>query len=233
MPSAAGRLLEAEVAALDALLSDPARPYVVVLGGAKVSGKLGVLRHLLPRVDAVLIGGGMCFTLLAARGYEIGSSLIEEAMLDEVRDLLASEVGHRIVLPEDVMVADRFAADAGHEVVDVTAIPGDTIGLDIGPKTSERFGSTVEKAASVFWNGPMGVFEWEPFRSGTAEIATAMARSNGYTVVGGGDSVAAIRLLGLESKMSHVSSGGGAGLEMLEGKELPGVEALRRWADDA
>jgi phosphoglycerate kinase len=231
LPSAAGRLLEKEVAALGALLEDPPRPYVVVLGGAKVSDKLGVMKNLLPKVDLMLVGGGMCFTLLAADGYEIGTSLVEESMIGEVRDLLRSEYGGRILLPDDIVVADEFAADASHDTVSASNMPEGRMGLDIGPETIGRFGGVVTAAQSVFWNGPMGVFEWEAFRAGTEGVAAAVAQSDGFTVIGGGDSVAAIRLLGKESDVKHVSSGGGAGLEMLEGKELPGIAALRRWAD--
>ena len=233
LPSAAGLLLDAEVAALSTLLENPARPYVVALGGAKVSDKLAVMRYLLPKVDLMLVGGGMCFTLLAAGGYEVGSSLVEESMVAEVADLLGSADGGKIVLPEDVVAADRFAEDASYDVVPAFAIPDDRMGLDIGPDTTARFGAVLEEAASVFWNGPMGVFEWEAFRAGTTGVAEAVARSRGFTVIGGGDSVAAIRLLGLENDVSHVSSGGGAGLEMLEGRELPGIAALRKWAEDA
>ena len=228
LPAAAGRLLAAEVESLSQLLTDPERPYVVVLGGAKVSDKLGVMKHLLPRVDHMLVGGGMCFTLLAAQGHSVGTSLVEESMVGEIRDLLATEEGAKIVLPFDVVVADRFAEDADHRVVAATEIPDGTMGLDIGPEATLAFGRTVEDAASVFWNGPMGVFEWEAFRSGTAGVAEAVAASEGFTVIGGGDSVAAIRMLGRENEISHVSSGGGAGLEMLEGKTLPGIAALGR-----
>ncbi len=231
LPSAAGRLLEAEVVAFGALLEDPDRPYVVALGGAKVSDKLGVMEHLLGRVDLMLVGGGMCFTLLVGAGYEVGTSLVEEEMIPEVSRLLRSDLGGRIVLPDDVVVADRFASDAAHQVTPARAIPDDMMALDIGPATVARFGSVLESAASVFWNGPMGVFEWEAFRDGTAGIAAAVARCRGYTTVGGGDSVAALRMLGLEGDVDHVSSGGGAGLELLEGKELPGLAALARWAD--
>ena len=226
LPAAAGRLLAAEVESLSRLLTNPERPYVVVLGGAKISDKLGVMQHLLPRVDRMLVGGGMCFTLLAAQGYSVGSSLVEESMVDEIRELLATEDGAKIVLPVDVVVADRFSEDAAHWVVAATEIPVGMMGLDIGPEATRVFGTAVEAAASVFWNGPMGVFEWEAFRSGTAGVAEAVARSQGFTVIGGGDSVAAIRMLGKESEVSHVSSGGGAGLEMLEGKLLPGIAAL-------
>ena len=227
LPSAAGRLLQSEIEAFDQLLHDPARPYVVIMGGAKVSDKLGVIDNLLPSVDLMLIGGGMCFTLLKAAGFDIGTSLFEESMLGEVNDLLASEHGDKVVLPTDVVVADRFAADADHRVVPVSEIPDGWMGLDIGPATVERFSGAVREAESVFWNGPMGVFEWDAFRAGTEGIADAVASSDGYTVVGGGDSVAAIRLLGREDDVAHVSSGGGAGLETLEGALLPGIAALQ------
>jgi phosphoglycerate kinase len=230
LPSAAGLLLAAEIDAFSRLLGEPERPYVVVLGGAKVSDKLGVIRSLLPKVDLMLVGGGMCFTLLAAGGYRIGDSLVEESMLEEVTAVLEGEGGAKVVLPTDIVVADRFAADASHEVVSATAIPDGVMGLDIGPETIERFGAVVEEAESVFWNGPMGVFEWDAFRAGTAGVAEAVAASHGYTVVGGGDSVAALRLLGRAGDVSHLSSGGGAGLEMIEGKTLPGVAALEKWS---
>lgn len=227
LPSAAGLLLAAEVEAMQRLLESPDRPYVVVLGGAKVSDKLGVIRSLLPKVDLMLVGGGMCFTLLAAGGYEVGSSLVEEDQIDEVRDVLQSEGGNKVVLPMDIVVADTFAEDAGHQVVPATAIPESMMGLDIGPAATERFGDVVRSAASVFWNGPMGVFEWEAFKAGTEGVARALAANqDGFTVVGGGDSVAALRDMGLEGGISHVSSGGGAGLEMLEGKVLPGIAVL-------
>ena len=226
LPAAAGRLLETEIESLSRLLTDPQRPYVVVLGGAKVSDKLGVMKHLLPRVDQMLVGGGMCFTLLAAQGHSVGTSLVEESMVDEIKELLATEDGAKIMLPTDVVVADRFAEDADHWVVAATEIPVGMMGLDIGPETTVDFGRAVEDAASVFWNGPMGVFEWDAFRSGTAGVAEAEAAGEGFTVIGGGDSVAAIRMLGIEDDVSHVSSGGGAGLEMLEGKLLPGIAEL-------
>lgn len=226
LPSVAGPLLLAEVEALGALLENPGRPFSVILGGAKISDKLAVIESLLPRVDHMLIGGGMCFTLLAAQGFEVGESLLEAAMIPVVRDLLASPDGAKIHLPVDIVVADRFAADADHQVVPASAIPADWVGLDIGPETTAQFIELIRVSASVFWNGPMGVFEWEPFRRGTAEVAAAVAASTGFTVVGGGDSVAALRLLGLEDGPSHVSTGGGAGLELLEGKELPGIAVL-------
>ena len=230
LPSAAGRLLEAEIEAFSRLLGEPDRPYVVILGGAKVSDKLEVIKHLLPSVDLMLVGGGMCFTLLKAGGYSIGDSLVEESMIDEVKAVLDGPGGSKIVLPDDIVVADHFAADAAHRIVPGTAIPDGMMGLDIGPETVRRFGDVIEEAASVFWNGPMGVFEWEAFRSGTAGIAAAVASSDGYTVVGGGDSVAALRLLERDHEVSFVSSGGGAGLQMLEGKTLPGIAVLERWS---
>lgn len=229
--SAAGLLLAKEVESLSVLLGDPDRPYLVILGGAKISDKLAVMEHLLPRVDEMIVGGGMCFTLLRAQGYEVGSSLVEESMLEVVGGLLAGEHGHKISLPSDIVVATAFAQDADHEVVAVDAIPADMMGLDIGPASIAAFKTVIDGAASVFWNGPMGVFEWEAFRAGTAGVAAALAETDGFTVIGGGDSVAAIRLLGREDQISHVSSGGGAGLELLEGKVLPGVAALERWND--
>lgn len=228
LPSAAGDLLRSEVEALSRLLEEPERPYVVVLGGAKVSDKLGVMRQLLPKVDMMLVGGGMCFTLLAASGYEIGTSLLEDSMVGEVGSLLESEHGDKIMLPVDIVVAEEFAADAANRIVAATEIPHGMMGLDIGPESVARFSEVVGTAASVFWNGPMGVFEWDAFRAGTAGVARAIADSPGFTVIGGGDSVAAIRMLGFENEVSHVSSGGGAGLEMLEGKTLPGIAVLGR-----
>ena len=229
--SAAGPLLVQEVEALGALLTDPPHPFTVVLGGAKVSDKLGVIKSLLPKVDMMLIGGGMCFTLLKAEGYEIGSSLVEPDRLDEVAGVLRSEYGDRIRLPDDIVVADQFMADAARDVVTRNAIPDDWMGLDIGPATAAGFAAAIRGSRAVFWNGPMGVFEWERFRSGTEEVSRALTDHSGFTVVGGGDSVAALRLLGLEGEVSHLSTGGGAGLEMLEGKTLPGLAALERWAD--
>ena len=231
LPSAAGRLLEAEVKALGRLLDSPERPFVVILGGAKVSDKLAVMKHLLPKVDLMLVGGGMCFTLLKAGGYEVGNSLLEEAMLPEIAEMLGSEDGGKVVLPLDIVAAESFAEDAAHKVVSSVEMPDDAIGLDIGPQSVERFAGAIAAGRSVFWNGPMGVFEWEAFRAGTAGVAEAMANSDGFTVVGGGDSVAAIRMLGREDDVSHVSTGGGAGLEMLEGIQLPGIAALEAAAD--
>ena len=229
LPSAAGYLLEKEVSTLSALLGEPDRPYVVILGGAKVSDKLAVMEHLLPKVDKMIVGGGMCFTLLKAQGHDIGDSLVEESMVEVVGGLLEGEFGSKIVLPTDIVAAATFAEDADYVVTSVAEIPDGTMGLDIGPESIAAFRAIVDDADSVFWNGPMGVFEWESFRAGTAGVAESLANTDGFTVIGGGDSVAAIRLLGREDQVSHVSSGGGAGLELLEGKELPGITALERW----
>lgn len=227
LPSVAGRLLMREIAAFDKLLATDDRPYVVVMGGAKISDKLGVIENLLPKVDLMLIGGGMCFTLLQAAGFSVGRSLVEESMLPTVADLFRSEHGDKIVLPRDIVVAEEFSDDSPSAIVPVAEIVGDGMGLDIGPSTVAQFSTAITEAESVFWNGPMGVFEWEAFRSGTEGVADAVANSDGYTVVGGGDSVAAIRILGIEDQVTHVSSGGGAGLAMLEGATLPGIDVLR------
>jgi phosphoglycerate kinase len=228
--SAAGGLMDAEVTAFQRLLQHPERPYVVVLGGAKVSDKLGVMEALLPKVDALLVGGAMCFTLLAAEGYDIGTSRVEPDMMDEVRRVLDGPYGGRVTLPVDIVVADEFASDAAHAVVKATDMPSDRMGLDIGPETVARFGAIIEGADTVFWNGPMGVFEWEAFAGGTKGVAEAVGRSTAYTVAGGGDSVAALRQFGLDGAVSHLSTGGGAGLELLEQGSLPGLDVLRRWA---
>jgi phosphoglycerate kinase len=224
--SVAGPLLDAELKSLGRLLTDTDRPYTVVLGGAKVSDKLAVIENLLPRVDRMLIGGGMCFTFLKAQGHEVGNSLVEESMIESVTTFVDDE---RIALPTDVVVGDSFSEDSEWNVTPVTEIPDDWMGLDIGPKTAEDFGVLVRESASVFWNGPMGVFEWEPYRNGTETVARAMGECEGFTAVGGGDSAAALRLLGLEDTVTHLSTGGGAGLELLEGKILPGVAVLERW----
>jgi phosphoglycerate kinase len=229
--SAAGPLLVREIEALGRFVGEPARPYVVVLGGAKVSDKLGVIKNLLPRVDSMLIGGGMCFTLLKAQGIDVGASLVEDEFVEEVTALIEGPDGAKLVLPPDLVVADRFAADASSKVVAAEVIPDGWLGLDIGPQAQELFGQILAAASSVFWNGPMGVFEWAPFRAGTAAVAEAIADCRGFSAVGGGDSVAALGLLGLEDRISHVSTGGGAGLEFLEGKELPGIAVLAKWAD--
>ncbi|MPZ86671.1 MAG: phosphoglycerate kinase [Nitriliruptorales bacterium] len=225
---AAGVLLEREVAVLSRLLTDPPRPYTAVLGGAKVSDKLGVIDNLLGRVDRLLIGGAMCYTFLASQGFDVGASRIEQDRLDAVRDVMerADREGVELLLPSDVVAAAEFRAGAEHETVAAGAIPSGMMGLDIGPETVERFSGRIADAGSVLWNGPMGVFEWDAFAAGTEGVARAIAASDGFTVVGGGDSAAAIRKLGLPSQVTHVSTGGGAALEFLEGIELPGVAAL-------
>ncbi|MEM9799356.1 MAG: phosphoglycerate kinase [Planctomycetota bacterium] len=228
LPSAAGDLLLRECEAFRKVLDAPDRPLVAVLGGAKVSDKLTVIDHLLDQCDAILVGGGMAYTFLAAQGHSIGSSLFEEERLDVCKAALAKakEKGVDLLLPVDHIVADRFAADADAEESDVD-IPDGRLGLDIGPKTRELFAERVRAARTVVWNGPMGVFEMERFRAGTEAIGRALAACEGTTIVGGGDSVAAIHLLGLADAVDHVSTGGGASLELLEGKVLPGIEALR------
>ncbi|MGI5272196.1 phosphoglycerate kinase [Nonomuraea sp. CA-218870] len=229
LPHAAGGLVTAEVEVLRKLTDDTERPYVVVLGGAKVSDKLGVIANLLTSVDRLLIGGGMAYTFLKAQGHEVGGSLLQEDQLDQVRGFLseAAERGVDLVLPVDVLAATHFAADAGYDVVPATEIPADRQGLDIGPRTRELFASKLADARTVFWNGPMGVFEFDEFAGGTAAVAKALIASDAFTVVGGGDSAAAVRRLGLpEDGFSHISTGGGASLEYLEGKTLPGLAAL-------
>jgi len=228
LPHFAGRLVLREVEVLRTLTADPPRPYVVVLGGAKVSDKLAVIEALLPKVDKLLIGGGMCFTFLKAQGHEVGSSLLEPEMVDTCRDLLARGAG-RIVLPTDIVAATAFAADAEHSVVPATAIPADRMGLDIGPETVAAFAAILAGAKTVFWNGPMGVFELAPFAAGTRGVAEAITKVDGFTVVGGGDSAAAVRALEIPADaFSHISTGGGASLEYLEGKTLPGLQALEK-----
>jgi phosphoglycerate kinase len=226
LPHYAGRLVARELDVLTRLTSDPERPYVVVLGGSKVSDKLAVIEALLPKVDRLLIGGGMCFTFLAAQGLGVGSSLLEADQIDTCRGLLA-DAGGRIVLPVDIVCADRFAADAETRVTPADGIPDDLMGLDVGPRTVELFGRELGNARTVFWNGPMGVFELAPFQAGTRGVAQAVAAVDGLSVVGGGDSAAAVRQLGLdEEAYGHISTGGGASLEYLEGRELPGLAVL-------
>jgi phosphoglycerate kinase len=229
LPKAAGRLVQAEQKAFDKVLKNPDRPYVVVLGGSKVSDKLGVINNLISKVDKLLIGGGMAFTFLKAQGFEVGDSLLEVDRIDEVKQLIktAQEKNVEIVLPVDVVISKELDGSAPISVVDAQQIPVGQKGLDIGPKTSELFANKIREAKTVVWNGPMGVFEVNAFASGTKTVAQALANSDAYSVVGGGDSAAAIRLLGLdESKFDHISTGGGASLELLEGKVLPGLAVL-------
>ncbi|TQO18627.1 phosphoglycerate kinase [Rhodoglobus vestalii] len=234
LPSAAGLLIETELDVLERLMVTPERPYTVVLGGSKVSDKLDVIGSLLPRVDSLLVGGGMLFTFLAAQGHKVGASLLETEQLDTVTRYLeqARELGVEIILPTDVVVAEAFGADAAHEVaaadqIENTEFGSGGIGLDIGPDTAARFAEVVRSSKTVFWNGPMGVFEFPAFAAGTEAIAKALAETDGFGVVGGGDSAAAVRALGFDDdQFGHISTGGGASLEFLEGKPLPGLEVL-------
>ncbi|MFC6713884.1 phosphoglycerate kinase [Branchiibius cervicis] len=231
LPQAAGGLVETEVGVLSRL-TRPRRPYAVVLGGAKVSDKLGVIENLLKEADTLLIGGGMVFTFLAAQGYEVGKSLLEADQIDTVKGYLAEAEnrGVDIVLPTDIVAADAFSADAHHEVVAADAIPADQMGLDIGPDSAEAFGAKIRESKTVFWNGPMGAFEMAPYAAGTKAVAEALVdatAAGALTVVGGGDSAAAVRQLGFhDDQFTHISTGGGASLEYLEGKTLPGLAVL-------
>ena len=226
LPGYAGTLVLTEVSTLRRLSETPDRPYAVVLGGSKVSDKLAVIEALLPKVDTLLVGGGMCFTFLAALGHPVGSSLLEPDMVDVCARLLKA-AGDTIGLPRDVVIADKFAADANTRKVAAEDIPDGWMGLDIGPQAVRDFAGALAGAATVFWNGPMGVFELAPFAAGTRGVAETIAGSGAFSVVGGGDSAAAVRLLGLpEDGFSHISTGGGASLEFLEGKSLPGIAVL-------
>ncbi|KTS09328.1 MULTISPECIES: phosphoglycerate kinase [Microbacterium] len=234
VPSAAGLLIQKELEVLDRLTENPERPYTVVLGGSKVSDKLGVIEHLLPRVDKLLVGGGMMFTFLVAEGHKVGSSLLEQDQIDTVKGYLATarERGVEIVLPVDAVVAASFSADAEHVVADAdkledTPFGASGLGLDIGPRTAELFADAIRGSRTVFWNGPMGVFEMKAFEAGTKTVAQALTEVDGLSVVGGGDSAAAVRQLGFaDDQFGHISTGGGASLEFLEGKKLPGLEVL-------
>ncbi|MFC4455695.1 phosphoglycerate kinase [Deinococcus sonorensis] len=228
LPHAGGLLLEAEVKALSRLLEHPEHPYVVIIGGAKVSDKIKVIENLLPKVDRMLIGGGMAYTFIKAQGGSIGNSIHEDDQLDLARRLL-SEYGDKLLLPTDVVAADRFAEDATTQVVPANAIPDGWEGLDAGPQTRAAYAAALQGAKTVFWNGPLGVFEFQAFAAGTNAIAEAVAGlgEGAYTVIGGGDSVSAINKSGQADRVSHISTGGGASLELLEGQQLPGVEAMK------
>jgi len=229
LPHAAGTLVAAEVEVLKKLTINPVRPYGVVLGGSKVSDKIGVIANLLGKVDVMAIGGGMLFTFLAAQGHEVGKSLVEMDLIDTVRGLIkqAEDSGVKLLLPTDIVVAPAFAADATPTLVKATEIPADQMGLDIGPETAAAFAAEIKKCKTVFWNGPMGVFEFPNFAHGTKVVAQALTEVSGISVVGGGDSAAAVRALGFaDSAFGYISTGGGASLEYLEGKELPGLTAL-------
>ena len=234
LPSYAGELISTELKVLERLTINPERPYTVVLGGSKVSDKLGVIENLLPKVNKLLIGGGMVFTFLAAMGYKVGKSLLEQDQIEKVKGFVsrAQELGVELLLPKDIVVADKFAADARFETVPSSGIEAssfgqDAVGLDIGPIASSDFAQAILISRTVFWNGPMGVFEFESFANGTREVARALSETKGFSVVGGGDSAAAVRQLGFsENAFDHISTGGGASLEFLEGKSLPGLEVL-------
>lgn len=228
LPAVSGLLVAMELDTMGAALECPKRPFVAVLGGAKVSDKLGVINHLLEKADTLLVGGGMAYTFLKAQGGSIGTSLCEEDRLDYAREMLAKakERGVPLLLPVDAVTASEFSADAAPVVEDAMSISEGRMGLDIGPKTAERFAEVVRSAGTVVWNGPMGVFEFDAFASGTRAIAQAMADSEAVTIVGGGDSAAAVEQMGFADKITHISTGGGASLEFLEGKELPGVACL-------
>lgn len=234
LPSACGQLIEKELEVLTRLTSTPERPYVVVLGGSKVSDKLGVIDHLLPTVDKLLVGGGMVFTFLAAQGHKVGSSLLEIDQIETCKEYLsrAAELGVEVILPTDIVVASKFGADAEVAVTPAESIESSPfgaagLGLDIGPESAKRFAAEIAASKTVFWNGPMGVFEIEKFANGTQAVAKALTQVNGLSVVGGGDSAAAVRILGFaDSQFGHISTGGGASLEFLEGKKLPGLEVL-------
>ncbi len=223
LPSAAGRLLEREVSTLRGILDEPDRPLVAVVGGAKVTDKIGVLEAFLERADTILVGGAMCFPFFKAQGHEIGDSLCEEAGVEPARKLAGAD---KIKLPEDLVAGRAFKEDTERRELDGVDVPDGWMGLDVGPRTAERYAAIIAEAGTVFWNGPMGAFELEPFAAGTRRVAEAMAECEGTTVVGGGDSAAALAEFGLDDRVDHLSTGGGASLELIEGKSLPGVEAL-------
>lgn len=229
LPAATGLLVAKEIESLGKAVNNPERPYVVVLGGSKVSDKLGVIANLLSKADKLIVGGGMAYTFLAAKGYEVGTSLLEKDQIDTVKGYIetAEKNGVELLLPIDTVVAPYFGADAPATVVPSTEIPADQMGLDIGPKTRELFADAIKSAKTVVWNGPMGVFEFPAFAEGTKAVAKAMSESDAFSVIGGGDSASAVRNLGFdESTFSHISTGGGASLELLEGKALPGIAVL-------
>lgn len=228
LPSVAGLLMKRELDVLSTLLRDPERPFYAVFGGAKIGEKINIVRNLLDRLDVIIIGGGMCFTFFKAKGYFIGGSKVEDDMVETARDLLnlAEERGKELLLPVDIVVGDRFDANAERKTVGVESIPENWMGLDIGPRTADIYSEKLKQARTIFWNGPMGVFEFPAFSHGTEKVAESIAESGATTIVGGGDSVAALEKFGLAGKMTHISTGGGASMKFLEGAELPGVAAL-------
>jgi len=229
LPGVSGFLIQKELDFMGKALEAPARPFVAILGGAKVSDKIGVINNLLEKVDTLIIGGGMAFTFLKAQGYGIGKSMLEEDKIALAKELIAKAKarGVNLLLPVDVVAAEAFAADAAYKVVSIDAIPNESMGLDVGPETAKIFTKAILNAKTVIWNGPMGVFEMKAFAKGTEAIAKAMSESDAITIIGGGDSAAAVKILGYEDGMSHISTGGGASLEFLEGKKLPGIEILQ------
>lgn len=225
LPAVSGFLLQKELEILDAALSKPERPFVSILGGAKVSDKIGVIKNLIPKVDYLLIGGRMVFTFFKAKGYDVGNTIIEEDKIELAKELI-QEAKDKLILPVDINAADKITEDAKAQIVPSDKIPAGYSGLDIGPKSIEDFKEIISKAKTIIWNGPLGLFEMKPFAVGTFEIAKALANSKAITIIGGGDSAAAVDKIGLSDKMTHICTGGGASLEFLEGKELPGVSAL-------
>lgn len=228
LPAVSGFLLQKELDVLGKALSDPERPFTAIIGGAKVKDKIGVIDHLLDKVDNLIIGGGLAYTFVKAQGHEIGNSLVEEDKIELAKEFMqkAKDKGVNFLMPVDAVVASEFSKDADSKVVDIDAIPADWMGLDIGPKTVALYADTIKNSKLIIWNGPMGVFEMEKFADGTKGVAEAMAETAGYTIIGGGDSAAAVEKFHVANKMDHISTGGGASLEFMEGKELPGVVAL-------
>lgn len=228
LPAVSGFLMQKELDVLGKALADPERPFTAIIGGAKVKDKIDVINHLLEKVDNLIIGGGLSYTFTKAQGHEVGISLLEEDKIDLAKSFIkkAEDKGVNFYMPVDAVVADEFSKDANTKVVDIDKIPADYMGLDIGPKTAEIYADVIKNSKLIIWNGPMGVFEMDAFANGTKAVANAMAETEGYTVIGGGDSAAAVEKFGVAEKMSHVSTGGGASLEFMEGKELPGVVAL-------
>lgn len=234
LPAVSGYLIKKEIDFMCQALNNPVRPFIAILGGAKVSDKIGVIESLLEKVDSIIIGGGMAYTFLKAQGYEIGTSICEDDKLELALDLLkrAKEKGVNLLLPKDVVVADEFKNDANISIKDYDKIPSNLMGLDIGPKTIDYFSDTIKDARTIIWNGPMGVFEFENFANGTKMTAQAVANADATSIIGGGDSAAAVELLGFADKVSHISTGGGASLEFLEGKVLPGIDVLEdKWVE--
>ena len=226
LPAVCGYLIQKELQVLGNALNHPARPFVAILGGAKVSDKIGVITALLDKIDVLIVGGGMAYTFTNALGYSIGNSLCEPDKLELAKDIMAKEKGVNFLIPVDNVIANKFAEDAQWQIVDSDQIPEGWMGLDIGPKSAEIFAHAIEHAGTVFWNGPLGVFEWKNFAEGTFKVAQALAHSDAYSIIGGGDSAAAVEKLGFAKQMSHISTGGGASLELIEGLELPGIACL-------